>query len=283
MRSSAREVRAHGRVIKRVVVPLDGSDLAARAIEPARMLADATGATLRLMTAEPLVPWHEEIERASEYIEQQAAATGLTSVETIVVHDRAARQAIFAEGQVQDTVVCMAAHGRSGVGYATLGSVTEAVVRESTQPLLLVGPELVIPGSPFRNADLIVPVDGSAASESIVPIAADWAQMLHLRPRVVAALHRDHGADESSAAQVVERVAHTLQQAGASPTSEVLGGPDAATAIVDYATTGPAALVAMATHGRTGLARVALGSVTMRVVHQSRCPVLVARSPHLGE
>jgi nucleotide-binding universal stress UspA family protein len=42
-------------------------------------------------------------------------------------------------------------------------------------------------------------------------------------------------------------------------------------------------LIAMATHGRTGLGRVALGSVAMQVVHRSPCPVLVVPSPNIAE
>jgi nucleotide-binding universal stress UspA family protein len=57
----------------------------------------------------------------------------------------------------------------------------------------------------------------------------------------------------------------------------VLRALDPAAALVAEEARVPATLVAMATHGRTGLGRVALGSVATRVVHDSRCPVLVIR------
>ncbi len=58
---------------------------------------------------------------------------------------------------------------------------------------------------------------------------------------------------------------------------EVLNG-DAATAIVEFIDNSPDSLVAMTTHGRSGLGRWALGSVTDRVVRHAAAPVLVLRS-----
>jgi nucleotide-binding universal stress UspA family protein len=51
--------------------------------------------------------------------------------------------------------------------------------------------------------------------------------------------------------------------------------------IVELAETLDASMIAMGTHGRTGLARVALGSVTMAVAHRAPCPVLTVRPAHL--
>ena len=59
--------------------------------------------------------------------------------------------------------------------------------------------------------------------------------------------------------------------------SESLAGRDPASALVDLATQLPAAMIAMSTHARTGWNRTALGSVAMKVVHDSPCPVLVQR------
>ena len=51
--------------------------------------------------------------------------------------------------------------------------------------------------------------------------------------------------------------------------------------ILELARTLPASLVALSTHGRTGLARVTLGSVAASLVHSAPSPVLLTRPPHL--
>jgi nucleotide-binding universal stress UspA family protein len=273
-------------MITNVVVPVDGSPLAASAIGPAGALAEATGASLRLLTAEPLVLWHEQLQEAKEYLEKQAADTGLPGVETLVVGDKAARQAILVETQAPDTVVCMATHGRSGVGHAVLGSVAEAVLRDSGQPLLLVGPTVACAGPALRGGNLLVAVDGSPASEAIIPVAADWARMLELRPWVVEVIPEQRNITDSHERAVesatVRGVARRLDDVALPAQWEVLHEPEAADALVDYASRLPAVLIAMATHGRTGLGRVALGSVAMQVVQRSPCPVLVVRSPKIA-
>lgn len=276
----------HQCMITHVVVPMDGSPLAASAIGPASVLAEATGASLRLLTAEPLVPWHEQLQEAKEYLEEHAAHTGLAGVETLVVGDKPARQAILVETQAPDTVICMATHGRGGVGHAALGSVAEDVLRGSGQPLLLVGPTVTCAGPGLRGGNLLVAVDGSPASEAIIPVAADWARTLGLRPWVVEVIPKQQNITDSHERVVesatVRGVAQSLDNISLPVQWEVLHDPDAADALIDYARRLPAVMIAMATHGRTGLGRVALGSVAMQVVHRSPCPVLVVRSPNIG-
>jgi len=105
-RRSALDPRTVGRddqvVITKVVVPLDGSPLAARALGPARSLAEATGASLALMTTR----WDNEV----------------------------------AEGREPDTVVCMATHGRTGLARVALGSVAMRMLHHSPCPVLVLRP-----------------------------------------------------------------------------------------------------------------------------------------------
>ena len=74
-----------------------------------------------------------------------------------------------------------------------------------------------------------------------------------------------------------------LSRDGAGINWDVLHRDDASDAIVDYVRDVRASLIAMTTHGRTGLARVALGSVTAAVVHNAPCPVLVVRPDGLSD
>lgn len=265
-----------------VVVPLDGSSLAANAVAPARALAEATGARLRLMTAEPLTFWHERIDQADAYLKEEAAKTGYRRVETLVVGDHAAREAILAQNEAPGALVCMATHGRSGLRHAALGSIAEAVLHDSNRPVLLVGPRVSSAAPAVEHGNVLVTVDGSPTSETIVPTVAGWVHALRLRPWVVEVLPPTVSVEPSEAAAesaLVRHVAETLD--GETPEWEVLHESNTADAVLDYARRLPAALIAMATHGRTGLARVAIGSVAMQVVQQSTCPILLRRASDL--
>jgi nucleotide-binding universal stress UspA family protein len=270
--------------IRRVVVPLDGSSVAVTAIAPGRKLAEALEATLVLMTAEPMILWHEQLDEAQKYLAEQAAQTGYASVETLVAQYQARQQAIVDQGQAADSVVCMATHGRGGLGQAVLGSTAEAVLRASTRPILLVGPH--VNAAEIRDGNLVIAIDGSDASEAILPAAADWVHWLGMRPWTVEVLPPPTGTakerDPAAESTTVRHAARTLlDRDGQEAQWEVLHGEEPAVAVVDFANRLPASLVAVGTHGRTGLARVALGSVAMRVVQDSSCPVLVQRSSSL--
>jgi nucleotide-binding universal stress UspA family protein len=270
-------------MVAKVVVPLDGSALAARALGPAQALAKRTGASLLLLSTR----WDDAVDPAREYLQRQAAELGFERVDTMVIYDRVAGPAILTQVDEPDCVVCMSTHGRGGLGEAVLGSVAEEVLRRSTRPLLLVGPGLengVWQSEHwFADGKLLVTVDGSEASEAIVPAAGEWARLLGLKPWVAHVVRGPADVvlelDSPEAGATVDRVARNLAEAGLAPQGKVIHGYDTAASILDFAERLPATLVAMATHGRSGFARVALGSVAMRVVHHSFCPVLVVRSP----
>jgi nucleotide-binding universal stress UspA family protein len=180
----------------------------------------------------------------------------------------------------------MATHGRGGLGQAALGSTAEAVLRDSEHSLLLVGPEVASMPPEMRQGRLVVTTDGSKPSEAIWPTAARWTRELEMQPWIVEVLAPPSGTagepDPAVESGLVRHLAEKLSAlSGVGPEWEVLHARDAADALVDYTTRTSAAITAMATHGRTGFARVALGSVAMQVVHRSACPVLVQRSAGL--
>jgi nucleotide-binding universal stress UspA family protein len=269
-------------MIETVVVPWDGSPAASAALEPGRALAAASGATLRLLSAAPGAD-RGELAEARAGLDRLAGESGADRVETVLVADGDPAEVILAESRDEGTVVCMATHGRGGLAHLALGSVAEAVLRGSERPLLVVGPSLAPGPWQLEDGEMVVSIDGSGASEAIVPVAAEWGKAFGLRAWVVQVLSEPvpsaDGAEAAAESAGVRRIAARLD--GREVEWEVLHGPDAADALLDYSRQLPAALVAMASHGRTGLARVALGSTAMRVVHGSRCPVLMTRSPDL--
>ncbi len=269
----------HG-VLTTLIVPLDGSPLAETALSPARALADKAGAQLRIVRA----AWDDE-EEARDYLSRVAADLGLDLEESArVVRAGVVADSIVREAAASGSIICMTTHGRSGLGHAVLGSTAEAVLLASEHPIFLVGPGLE-PGAWeseywFLDGKALVTIDGSTVSEAVLPAAAQWSRMLELEPWIVEVIPADPGLEASATGDIVEtasvrRAARALQDLGAVPQWDVLRDDNAARALLDYARHLPAALVAMATHGRSGVARTAMGSITMRVVRDSACPVLV--------
>ena len=157
---------------RRIVVPLDGSELAEKALPEAEQMARLTEAPLRLVRVIDLVqlPWYGNFAAAMDYVavqaaitdEENAAATYLREVaarltgDGITVETEARRgpvpREIVAAAQPGDLIV-MASHGRSGVTRWLLGSVAEEVLRHATVPVLLVraGAESEMPGDAAKS------------------------------------------------------------------------------------------------------------------------------------
>jgi nucleotide-binding universal stress UspA family protein len=178
----------------------------------------------------------------------------------------------------------MSTHGRGGLGRAVLGSVAEEALVDAAVPFVLVGPHHR--AGPL-DGPVVLAIDGSLRSEVVAPLAAEWSTLLGaplwvvsvIDPRDAAAARAALGGDHVDEGAHVHRVAGTLAaDLGRDVDWEVLHDDDPATALVRFATERGARVVVMATHGRTGLARVTMGSVTARVVRDHPGVVLVVRT-----
>jgi nucleotide-binding universal stress UspA family protein len=140
----------------KILVPLDFSDDSARALRYAVAVARTTGAKLVLVTVvedrfpyPELFAWdhpNEEFyktlrERALKHMEDllQGQASGL-AVERVVVKGRPRNEIVAVAADVQADLVVIARHGSSGLRTAFMGSTTEAVLRQSHCPVLLLPP-----------------------------------------------------------------------------------------------------------------------------------------------
>jgi nucleotide-binding universal stress UspA family protein len=195
-------------------------------------------------------------------------------------------------------LVVMATHGRGPVERAWLGSVADHLVRALPVPVLLVRPvdardaDFTVPPTPRR---VVVSLDGSELAETALVPAADLAAALGAPLVLLRAIgghvelgssyiphaaqeHKEHLEEErAEATAYLRQVADTL--AGHDVTIadvEVVAG-SAAHAILDSVDPGGSDVIAMATHGRGGLRRLILGSVTDKVVRAATGPVLVVR------
>jgi nucleotide-binding universal stress UspA family protein len=177
-----------------------------------------------------------------------------------------------------------------------LGSVTEKVLRTSSSPLLLVraGDDLQTDGQETLRS-VIVPLDGSELAESVIPTAAQLAKVLKLEVILLRAYSIPYNAyaNEGYYAMNLEEITTILKDetvdylAKKAAEIKTLGVPEvsyiategfAADEIISLGRNTSNNLIAMCTHGRSGIKRWALGSVTETVVRHSGDPVLVLRA-----
>lgn len=202
-----------------------------------------------------------------------------------------------------DTLVAMSTHGRSGITRWALGSVTDKVLHATYNPMLIVRSEVErsVVEPELKNA--IVPLDGSPLAEQVLPHIVRLARALGLTLtliRAVPVLEDRHPVADYLARvyQRINREAHTeaeeylkeqvqrLTDEGVTQISQLVTQDDPGGAIADTAHGTPSSMVAMTTHGRSGVGRWALGSVADKVVRHCSDPVLVIRvtevSPRIG-
>ena len=184
-------------------------------------------------------------------------------------------------------LLCMTTHGRSGLGEVFLGSVAEAVVRRSPAPIVLIGPHVE---SQWRLDDAPVTVvgyDGSAPARDAAlgagRLTAELGGTIRLievvRPSDIVTTPRFPAGDVDG----LERLVGDLKERGVPAAFDVRDGFDPADLLVAQAQRLNGALVAVASHGRAGMKRLALGSVTMRIVRHAPCPVFVTGPCHPEE
>lgn len=173
------------------------------------------------------------------------------------------------------SLVCIGTHARTGVPELLLGGVAGEVLREMTRPVLLVGPHAE---PPTALGTVVACVDGSEESVRVLPAAEAWARAVGGRLWLVRVAPPSSRTEPGEANDLRRLAADSRARSGLDVEWEVLHGHDVARAVVDFTRLLPASVVAMATHGRSGAAGRLLGSVTMRVAHDSVVPVLVVRS-----
>jgi nucleotide-binding universal stress UspA family protein len=163
----------------------------------------------------------------------------------------------------------MCSHGRSGLARFALGSVAEHLLRHGTAPVLLVRAF----GPPITLQHAVVPLDGAALAEEALRVVNGLAPDV---VREVTLVRVIEGPEQRSEAETyLAEAAQQLQVDHLACRRQVERG-NAAQVILDVA--GTDKLVVMATHGRCGLTRWALGSVADRVARGGVAAVLLVRA-----
>lgn len=265
-----------------ILVPMDDR-LDMRALQWAQHIAAKTGNQVRVVS----IVNRPELSADRHRMIKDAVDDEAVDI-VVILHDDVA--ATIVEAAVAASVVCMTTAATLLPHSGHFGSIAEEVVRTLAQPVVLFGPHAA---PDLEVSRVVVPVDGSPAGEFIVDAAGQFANTLGAEVWVVTVETAEQQAMVSAVAGVdagaiesgyVRRVARSIADTADSPPQfEVLHGADPAAAILDFAD--PDGIVAMSTHGRSGLRRVFAGSVTTKVVADAKGPTLVVRPPAdvLGE
>jgi nucleotide-binding universal stress UspA family protein len=262
-----------------ILVPLDGSRAAERALIPALELVRRTGVPLRVLSR-ALADEKKTLARYLANVADRHAA--VADVDTRVV-DRESIPDAIAEGLGPGTLVCLSSHGRGGVARAVMGSIAEVLLRTLDRSALVVGPN-VIDGA-ILTGRIVACIDGSRESERTIQPARQWAAALDLPLWLMEVGEPGRQPEAVTSGDMMEsgHVAGLAGRLGGVKAWDVLHDKDPAHALVAMAAsaTEPTALLVLATHGRTGWDRLRLGSVTTATVHAATVPVLVVpAAPH---
>jgi nucleotide-binding universal stress UspA family protein len=289
----------------RMLVPLDGSETAEKVLPYARSLAGslkipvellAVIAISRYVSAEKNRYVDTLIDAAirgnQEYLQRIAKTFPDASIE-YTVEKGTPEEVIITRAADKGTLITMATHGRSGVNRWLLGSITEKILRGSNNHLLAVRASEEAKTEDKATLDsVMVPLDGSEQAEAALPIAVELAKAMKLKVVLLQAYsvsipYSDDYLDEvaelkaksqKEAIGYLDSKVRQLKSEGLVDVFPLASGGEAAETIIEWARGAANSLIAMCTHGRSGVKRWVLGSITEKVVRHSDCPVLVVRA-----
>ena len=279
---------------KKLLVPLDSSELAERAIPYATAIAKSEGSEVLLLTVSTN---SKELDRLMKaYLDINAKELELHNIKVskAVAYGNVAEEVIkFAEKQKVDLII-ISTHGHSGIKRWMLGSVAEKILYGTCTPVLLVKSKAQ-KVSKVEFKKVLVPLDGSAFSETSLPYVKELTQGAGseiILPRVSEPpiLPADRSPDikpsweeyrDMLMAEIKQQALEYLEKvkagfkAGSIRIQIVIG--KATDSILQVAQKEKVDLIAMTTHGRTGVSRWVYGSVATKIVVESLQPILLIR------
>jgi nucleotide-binding universal stress UspA family protein len=312
-------------MFQRILVPLDGSERAERAIPvAARLAGTASGSItfLRVVTSPIEFAWQAmessigtqgaleaDQTRAADYLAQVAGSHHLAGVEikTQVLSGVPAEKILSAARPEQVDLIVLCSHGETGFKRWMLGSVAQQVARHSLVPVLVLhqrgGAPTTLHPEGLRPVHILVALDGSPFAETVLAPAAYLSAVLsaplpgalHLvRVLPLSANETAPGRKQavSNAEAYLQMVEQRLHEGELAPlhlqvTLSAVVDTDVASRLIEIAEVDeemeeiegfkPADVIAIATHGRSGVERLVMGSVTERILGATKLPLLIVR------
>jgi nucleotide-binding universal stress UspA family protein len=314
-------------VLKRILVPLDGSKRAEQALSVAARLARASGGAIVLLQAvtvptayqqpiqetsmaipyalslavPPAVEWdarYTALDIAQRYLDMTAKSGELADieVETQARLGTAASDILVAAQSLHADLIVMCSHGYTGFKRWRLGGVAQKVARHSPVPVLVLYedggvPTNLHPGG-IRPVRVLVALDGSAPAQGALhlvrvltmPTMCEYGQIDSLsvaRDRAIAEAHvylrtveqrlREGDMVNLNLLVASSKVVNTDEA------SVLIGVAESGEYLQDAAGFEGCDVIALATHGRGGIKRWMMGSVTERILGATKLPLLIVR------
>lgn len=304
---------------RRITVPLDGTRESEYALRWAADIARRTRCPVDLVhvVTLPSVPAVNAASVVAAHTTDEERATAAQRLTRLA--DEMTRRGLDAHGIVLDgsapsaladhvratqtDLVVITTHDRGRIEHLLFGSVSESLARHAEVPVLVVHatgqePSFDVPVDVKR---VLLPIDGSAFSEQMIPHAAAFASVMQAEVVVLGVLqpvlavanvmidtgpdplvplsHAPNGAEhDQPPAPELDQAARTIREvSGVTASTVVLSDGQPARAIVDYANHHDVDVIAMTTHGRGAFQRAVAGSVADAVLRHSRVPLLLYR------
>lgn len=297
-------------MFSKILVPLDGSKLAERALAPAFTLgqhAESEMIVARVLVAEKIlvpdmylyggygVQWPDQAleearAEATEYLQNIHEARGKSrlAITTKVLEGDVADAIVTLAVKDKVDLIVMSSHGYSGLPRWMLGSVAERVLSIAPCPVLVIR-------STATLSSILVALDGSELSERALAPALEVARGFHSQMTLLRAVPEVTPRDAQTldeierglgmrlqeeihedAAAYLNRLAAAAREAGLDVSTIVLHD-SAATGILNHIDNHPVDMIAMSTHGRSGLQHWIYGSITEKVLRNTTRSMLVVR------
>jgi nucleotide-binding universal stress UspA family protein len=284
----------------KILAALDGSTLAEQILPYARLFAEAYGTAVELLRVEdpdarpPFWPPQPGADYFKEISTRYFPAS--LRVERLAESGKPAQVIVDRAKADPSCLIAMTTHGLSGMRRWLLGSVASKVVQAAANPVLLIrAVEDQEPASKISLKAVLVPLDGSAMAEVVLPKIIPLARNMNLEVNLVRVydspadaypavdaiyldlVNRHLEGTRREAEAYLGSKAQELRAHGLERVTATLIQGDPREQIIELARNIPDNLIAMSTQGRSGVNRWLLGSVAEEVVQHSRDPVLIVR------
>lgn len=266
-------------MLQRILTALDGSKTSESVIPYLEALLASQDADVTLVKVSPKSSSAaiREVEAYLNGVAQGLRAKGAV-VNTRVLTGPAASAIVDLAVREGYTLITMCSRGKSGLKRLLMGSVAEEVLRRSPVPVLIAHPLGKEQGK-IRIKRIVVPLDGSQRSNSILPHVAPLAKATGAKMLFMTTV--EPGAKPDYPVEVVARNVYREQKRlhkEGIPTELSIRYGDPVAEILSFSGVQGADLVALSTHGRSGVERARYGSVAEAVLRKGKLPLLLLRT-----
>jgi nucleotide-binding universal stress UspA family protein len=289
-------------MFERILVPLDGSENAEIVFPYCADLAAKFASTVTLVTVSEAATvdidhlYRTYLEHARGKMRQQLEASmapDTVTLESDVLFGDPAREILLTAEEKDARLILLASHGTSAEGPWLLGHIAAKVLRATKRPVMLIRERVREAALQQRRLlrRILVPLDGSEIGEAALCYAVALAEKTSAEIALLEIFEQARGfgasgarykipEDESvrkSLLSYLDHVAGPIKNGGLKVSTTVLFGK-AADNIVEYADKNEIDLIALSTHGRSGLGRWVFGNVTDKILHTGDVALLVAHA-----